>query len=475
MPAPRVAALLLATICAAVALTFARPHPTPGPTLRDFESYYAAGALWARGGSPYTTQIWQIERTIPGVDAGRYELLPYVGIPQALPFFGALAHLAYPAAAALWTTLLLCAAAALLWATVAVLRLRLGILGLWGIVLFAIGFGPLTSDVALGQAALLSAAAVALAALAFARGRATLGGLAAFVSALQPNTALALLSQLTRWRAIHATAAALVAFFLSFVMLQRGDSLTLPQYVALLREHGRAEAFSAIQYTPAAIAHALDLPNAAATFAGGIVLAAAVALWLGGMRALRGDAVLALAFTCGLLPFALPFFHEHDFVIVLIAALVCARRVPERLWPPALIGTLLVSVDWLGLAQRPDGVLQSLLLAAAAAVGYTCFARRPLATIAWAAAPLILLVACGFAAQVQPAPVWPDAMRPLPPFATGATAARVWGTELAYSGLLLPNGFWAALRALSLLGSGVLAYVSWRSLADSKRSSTGRA
>ena len=454
---------------------FARPHPTPGPALRDFESYYAAGALWARGGSPYTTQIWQIERTIPGVRASRYELLPYVGVPQALPLFGALARVSYPVAAALWTTLLLCAAAALLWATIALLDLRTGILGVAGLVLFGLGFGPLTSDVALGQAALVSAAAVALATLAFERGHATLGALAAFVSALQPNAAIALLSQLTRWRAIHATAAALAAFFVSFVLVQRGDFLTLPRYVALLRDHGHAEAFTAIQYTPVAIAHALGLPNVAATVAGGIVSIAAVALWLAGLRTLRADAVLALGFTCGLLPFALPFFHEHDFVIVLIPALVCARRVPTVLWPPALVGGLLVSIDWLGLAQRPDGLLQSLLLATAAAVGLTVFARRPLATLAWAAAPLILLIACGFAAQGQSAPVWPDAMRPLPSFAADASAARVWGTELAYTGLLLPNAFWAALRALTLLGSGVLAYLSWRSLADSKKSSTGRA
>lgn len=474
MRSARILALALGALCAALALTFARPHATPGPALRDFESYYAAGTQWVKGGSPYTTAIWDAERTIPGVNPHRYELLPYVGIPQALPVFGALSRVSYPAAAAVWLTVLICAAAALVWAVIALLDLRLGVLGIAGVALFALGFGPLTSDLALGQVALLSAAAVALAALGLLRGRTLAGGLAVFAAAIQPNAALALVSQATARRPLLAMAAAFATFLFSFGLAQRGQALSLPAYLALLREHGAAEAFATIQFTTTAIVSSLGVSHGAASLAGWLGPAVSVALWLAGMRALRSDAVLALGFTCAMLPFALPFFHEHDFVIVLIAALVCARRVPSRLWPAALIGALLVSIDWLGLAQRPDGVLQSALLASAAAIGYTCFARRSLATLAWAATPLLLVVACGIAAQNQPAPVWPDAMRPLPPFAPGATAAHVWGTELLYSGLLLPNPFWAALRSLSLLGCAVLAYLSWKSLADSKRSSTGQ-
>lgn len=469
---PRVAAVLMAIICVALALGFSRPHSTPGPALRDFESYYAGGAVWNRGASPYTTQIWQIERSIPGVDPKRYELLPYVGIPQAVPLFALLARLPYPAAGVVWTTLLLCAAGVLLWATVALLGLRVGIMELAGLVLISIGFGPLTSDIALGQIAVVSAMATALTTLAFACVRPLLGGVTTLLAALQPNIALVLASQLSRRRAIGATAVAGVAFLISFVPVQRGDTLTLLRYLELLHEHGGAEAFSTIQYAPSAILHALGAPDAAA-IAGGIALSlTAAVLWLAGMRTIRHDRAAALAFSCALLPLALPFFHEHDFVIVLIAALVCVRRVPERLWPLALTGSLLVAVDWLGLAERPDGAVQSALLLIAAAIGYAVFARRPLATLTWAAAPLLLLVACAVAAQSQPAPVWPDAMRPLPAFPAGVSAAMVWKTEIANSGLLIPNPFWGALRALSLLGCVVLSYVSWKSLADSKRSST---
>ncbi len=468
----RAAAVILATVCVVLALGLARPHATPGPALRDFESYYSAGALWNRNTSPYTTKIWEVERTIPGVNANRYELLPYVGVPQALPLFALLALLPYPTAAAAWTTMLLGSTGVLLWSIMALLRVRPDALGLAGIGLFAIGFAPLTSDIALGQVAVVSAMAVALSALAFARGRSIAGGAAALLSALQPTIALALTSQLTRRRAIVAMALAIGLFLISFVPVQRGSALTLLHYLASLREHGAAEALSAIQYTPAAIAYALGMPPLAARATGIALTLVAAVLWLAGMRSLRSDSAAALGFSCALLPFALPFFHEHDFIIVMIAALICAPRASARLWPLALTGTLLVCVDWLGLAQRPDGAVQSALLMIAAAIGYTLMARRATATLVWAAAPLLLLVGCAVAAQSQPAPVWPDAMRPLPVFPTDATSATIWRAEILNSGLLILSPFWGALRALSLLGCAVLSYVSWKSLVDSKKSST---
>ena len=70
-----------------------RPVGTPGPLLRDFEAYYAAGATWALGGDPYGREVWRVERRVPGVDASHEELLPFVGPPFSLPLWRSFAAL----------------------------------------------------------------------------------------------------------------------------------------------------------------------------------------------------------------------------------------------------------------------------------------------------------------------------------------------------------------------------------------------
>ncbi len=77
---------LLALACAsiAVAILAARPRPTPGPFLRDFEAYWAAGSAWNAHGDPYGRAIWTAERAVAGVDARHDEVLPFVGPPATL-------------------------------------------------------------------------------------------------------------------------------------------------------------------------------------------------------------------------------------------------------------------------------------------------------------------------------------------------------------------------------------------------------
>ena len=55
--------------------------------MRDFESYWAAGSAWSAGDDPYSRQIWRAERLVPGVNANREELLPFVGPPFGLPLW----------------------------------------------------------------------------------------------------------------------------------------------------------------------------------------------------------------------------------------------------------------------------------------------------------------------------------------------------------------------------------------------------
>ena len=95
--------LVLACAFVAAALLFARPHPTPGPALRDFEAYWSAGAAFNAGEDPYGRAVWSAERTVPGVDASRDELLPFVGPPATLPLWSVFARFPYATAAGLWT------------------------------------------------------------------------------------------------------------------------------------------------------------------------------------------------------------------------------------------------------------------------------------------------------------------------------------------------------------------------------------
>ncbi|MEA2690144.1 MAG: hypothetical protein QOD51_2751, partial [Candidatus Eremiobacteraeota bacterium] len=112
--------------------------------------------------------MWNVERTIGGVDASRDELLPYVGPAAALPLFGALARLPHPVAVRAWSGLLGAAFCALILAALALAGTR-RVTALLGAAAFGIASGPGTSDVALGQAALIAAAGVACALLAYER------------------------------------------------------------------------------------------------------------------------------------------------------------------------------------------------------------------------------------------------------------------------------------------------------------------
>ena len=182
--------LVLACAFVAAALLFARPNPTPGPAQRDFEAYWSAGAAFNAGEDPYGRGIWSAERTVPGVDATRDELLPFVGPPATLPLWSVFARFPYATAAVLWWALL---ALALLGVLLLLARAAGGTVAPFSIaalVLLALGFGPMTSDLALGQIALVALlGATACVCLAGVPVAAFFGAFAAF---FQPNVALGL-------------------------------------------------------------------------------------------------------------------------------------------------------------------------------------------------------------------------------------------------------------------------------------------
>jgi hypothetical protein len=426
-----------------------RPPPTQGPFGRDFEAYYAAGAVWDAGGDPWSRAVWTVERTIPGVAAGRDELLPYVGPAAALPLFGALARLPFAFAVRLWTGLLAAALGVLVLAALALTGTRdvRVLLAAFALALFA---GPTTSDLGLGQAALLSAGGIAVALFANERRAVVPAALATLIAAVQPNLALVLAARLRDARALGATALGFAAFA-GLTLLAAPDVAT---YLGRLIAHGAAERFVAIQYTPAAIAWDAGAPAVAASAIGLACAAAALAVLVfltvrARLRPLDGT-LLALA----ALPFAVPFFHEHDFVVELLPLVILGVRArgAARVW--AGIAAVLALTEAFGLAQRPGAqaaILAQGLAVATAFVALGSGRAQRVDVAPFAALALLALVAIPLA-QRAPAPVWPDALGPTYQAPASADASTVWADEQRTAGLTVQQPAWGVLRAFPLLG-----------------------
>ncbi len=330
---------------------------------------------------------------------------------------------------------------------------------LLGGAVLAIAFAPLSSDLALGQLA-LPAFLGAVLVVVLADRSLPAAAAAASLALAQPNAALALVSQLGRNRATAAIVAG-VAFTYLLGALMRGWDWPFG-YAGHAAAHAAAERFTAIQFDPAAIAYDFGASPAAATaialLAALLAAAAAVAIAVA-----VGDRFARFAGFAALTPFVAGFFHEHDLLVAFAPALWCALRTKGTTRALALAGTLLVGVDWLGLAQRPSGIVQSALLAAAACLAFDALGEnaelRLAVPIAGAAA--VLMACAAIVAVRHPVPVWPDA---LPAIRLPATApvAAVWFDEQRASGLLAAVPAWGLLRCLSLFGSALLAYAIYR-------------
>lgn len=448
---------LLAAACLAiaVALLAARPAPTPGPLLRDFEAYWGAGATWNSRADPYGRALWNAEREVPGVNAGRDELLPFIGPPPTLLFWSPLARLPYAAAAALWWTILALSLLALVALIAGAGGASIRPISFLAMLALAIAFGPITSGLALGQIALPALLGAVVLALFADRSllAATAGSCVAFA---QPNLALALASQLGRNRAALAVVAGAIATYV-FGTLVAGAQWPLA-YARAALAHAGAERFVAIQLTPAAIAYGFGASARGAELIAAVAALAAIGAAIA--IAIRvSDGFARLAAFAALLPFASGFFHEHDLTVAYVAAAWCALRTRGATRLLALAGTLLVAVDWLGLAQRPTGIVQSLLLAVAALCAFCALGERReqrIALIAGMPFAALFVIAAWVAAQ-HPAPVWPDSLGAFRAPAN-ATASAAWMAEQRAAGLLAVTPAWAFLRSLSLLGCALLAY-----------------
>jgi hypothetical protein len=472
--------LLVALIAYLVAIFFFRPHATPGPPLRDFEAYYAAGQTWLRGGDPYARDIWDAERSIPGVDARRNELLPFVNPPPLLPVVALYARLPYGMGAIAWSATLALSLAVCVAALLALVGRTRDATAWAAVVLAALAFGPISSDLALGQFALVGVAAVALASLAFAREKHARAAIAALVAGLQPTFVPALLAWSRNRRAIAAQVAGALAFLGVWALLARvGNVPSVGAYLQLLHAHAWAEGLALIQFTPGAIAHGLGASDGFAAALQWIVAAVALVSAVAIAWFRRDDPLAVFCAFCALTPLAFPFFHEHDFGLLFIPAFVVltrGARGPARVW--ATIALLLVGIDWLGIGQRPDGVAQTLLVAlalTAATLGLVGMQRvRELVPLLGAA---IAIVAFGALAHGRALPIWPDAMLPFS-ISPDASVAQIWRAEQVAAGMFAPSALSAGLRTLPLLGAALLAWLSARrptAALDSRTPSSVRA
>jgi hypothetical protein len=459
MPPRRSTAAAVAALAAIAAFTVFRPSSTSGPIERDFEAYYAAGVTVDAGGDPYSRAIWDAERNVPGVDAARDELLPFVGPAASLPLWLVLGRLPYPAAAALWS-------AALLAALAAIVAVALRVAGapadrsLYAIAgAFALCSAPAIGALALGQAALLAAAGVAAAVGAYRDRRIAAACAATLLAALQPNLALVLVARLrSRWDA--AVAACAAAFFAGLTLAAGGGVRGFLAYLGRLGEHRAAERGIAIQHTPAAIAYAFGLPAGAISAFDAAAALLAVAAAVAIVIRERLDATTATLVAAALIPLAAPFFHEPDFVIELLPVLILAVRARGRARTLAGIAAVLLFVDWFGLAQRTGAQGQIVCLGLVVAAGFAGVRgtsvplRRPdlagfvaLAAVAVVAVPLALN---------DPAPTWPDGLPPAFAADPRADISDVWADEGRAAGLTVRDPVWGALRAIPLAGCVVL-------------------
>jgi hypothetical protein len=452
-------ALAVAFASVAGAIVAARPHATPGPYLRDFEAYWSAGSAWNAHSDPYGRAIWLAERTVAGVDPTREELLPFVGPPATLPLWSLFARLPYPAAAVLWTATLAFALLVLVFACVRASGRRATLLTVLAALALAVSWGPVTSDLALGQLALPAFAAAILVVLA-GDAAAAYAALAASVAFAQPNASLGLVSQLGRNRTTLALAAgAIITYALGSLAAGPGWPLA---YARTLAAHSSAEGLAAIQITPAAIAFGFGATPAAARALAVVVTLLAIAGAIAAVTRVR-ERFARFAALSALIPFVASFVHEHDLLVAYAAAVWGAQRTNGSVRIAALAGTLLVATDWLGLAQRPSGVVQSALLAVAAFAAFVALGEAGLTrgTLTVAAAFAVLFAAMSWLGVTHPAPIWPDALGAYHAPAS-ATAAAVWSAEQRQSGLLAQVPAWALLRSLSLGGCALLAYAICR-------------
>jgi hypothetical protein len=169
----------------------------------------------------------------------------------------------------------------------------------------------------------------------------------------------------------------------------------------------------------------------------------------------RLDAQTGTLLALAALPFAVPFFHEHDFVVEVLPLTVLAVRSRGSARVLTGLAAALICVDWLNFAQRPEAAACGVLLGLASACGFVVLgpgARATRGDLLPFAAVLALACIAVPLGRTYPAPVWPDGLPAGYRAPANADASAVWADEQRTAGLEARQPAWGALRALPLAG-----------------------
>jgi hypothetical protein len=447
-----------AVLIVAVAISYFawRPLKVSGSPMGDFAAYYAGGSIWLHGGDPYGSDVWNVERTLPGIQPQRKELLPYVGPPLGLPIWAGLSLLPYSLATAAWGIVL-----ALCIVVVTGIPARLAGRRLRGadvvtLVLFCAACGPIIDGLTLGQAALPAAAALDVAILCAARGR-WLGAAAGafFAVSLKPNLALVLLATVRSAAAVIAYGVAAAITLLGNVVVMHGPRGLL-DYLAILPQQTESERFYAYQFTPTAIAFGLGLGRHLSIELGTLVAVAAILAVAAAIAYARASLVDGAAIACAGFPFVVPYVHTVDFVLALLPGLLVIFRARGATWLLGAFGLVLVSLSIFALAQGQAGLIFALVMSVV--IPLEIAALCP--TIPWKLrlSPLLavpFVLALGLMAPPERIPMWPAALPRHFEAAPGAPANATWRRELVASGLETERP-WASLLRIVTLGGTLL-------------------
>jgi len=180
----------------------------------------------------------------------------------------------------------------------------------------------------------------------------------------------------------------------------------------------------------------------------------------------RYDGVERFAILSAALPLTWTFAHEHDLALALFPALLCFRRRSGTAWLIGALGTMLVAVDWLGFAQRPSGLAQSMLLASSAMLAIAVLGSERISTLRFAPAAIVALAAAfiastaaiGASSRAHLLSIWPNALPAMFTAPLSLSAPQVWALEQHVSGIDTLDPWLGFLRGLSLLGCALLWY-----------------
>jgi hypothetical protein len=451
------------------------PFRPSGATMPDFAAYYSAGRYWSHGGNPYSRGIWSVEKTLPGVNAGHEELLPFVGPPLSLPLWAALGELPYAVAATIWGAVLAVCAIVLIAVPVRLARRSIGGSAAVSLLMLTLVAGPIVTGISVGQAALPAAAAIDLAIVFAASRRWLLMALATMTAAmLKPNDALVIGGTIRELATLLVTGTSALVSALANVPFAGGFQGALG-YLDVLAHQSASERLFAYQMTTTSIAYGLGINAHDAALTGGCLSVVALAALVAAIRFTRANVVDGAAIACALFPFIVPFVHEPDLTIVFLPALLVVLRTQGWTWVLGATGTVLLCVDAFAMGQGPLGLVFTVVTAAVACLQVAALARRGLRwerLVPLGIIPLLLVL--GMFAPGAHLPMWPAALPEYVAVAPDATASAEWHDEIAASGLEEQRPWDSLLRLLTLCGCASIAFAMIRAAAPARERSTLR-